>query len=58
LQHPARCAERERVDVAVKLRRADVLFGCTDNHWSRTVLNALAHQEDAPRVGGWKKPTM
>lgn len=29
---------------ARRLLRCDVVVGCTDNHWSRTVLNALAFQ--------------
>jgi molybdopterin/thiamine biosynthesis adenylyltransferase len=37
-------------DVALELRRADVIFGCTDNHWSRTILNAIAYQYYVPLI--------
>jgi molybdopterin/thiamine biosynthesis adenylyltransferase len=33
---------------AVPLLSCDVVIGCTDNHWSRTVLNAIAFQYYVP----------
>jgi molybdopterin/thiamine biosynthesis adenylyltransferase len=33
---------------AVTLLDCDVIIGCTDNHWSRMVLNALAYQHYVP----------
>lgn len=37
-------------DVLNMLREADILFGCTDQHYSRMVLNALAVQHVIPFV--------
>jgi molybdopterin-synthase adenylyltransferase len=37
-------------EVALQLRRADVIFGCTDNHWSRAILNSLAYQYYLPLI--------
>lgn len=39
-----------RQSVLNVLRDHDVLFGCTDNHWSRAVLNRFAHQYLLPLV--------
>lgn len=38
------------LDVALELRACDVVFACTDNLWSRAVLNQLAHQYLIPLV--------
>lgn len=35
---------------AIPLLDCDVVFGCTDNHWSRMVLSALAYQFHVPVV--------
>ena len=37
-------------EVALELRQADVIFCCTDNHWSRAILNQYAYQYLAPVV--------
>lgn len=37
-----------RLDAAQKLRHCDVVFGCTDGHASRLVLNRLAYYHLAP----------
>jgi hypothetical protein len=39
-----------RQSVIAELRDRDVVFGCTDNHWSRAVLNRFAHQYLVPLV--------
>lgn len=39
-----------RQGVLDQLRGRDLLFGCTDNHWSRAVLNRFAHQHLIPLV--------
>lgn len=36
--------------VAQQLTKVDVVFGCTDTQWSRTVLNAIAHQHFVPVI--------
>jgi molybdopterin/thiamine biosynthesis adenylyltransferase len=36
--------------IARRLLHCDVIIGCTDNQWSRTVLNALAYQYYVPVV--------
>jgi molybdopterin-synthase adenylyltransferase len=37
-------------EVALELRAADVVFCCTDNHWSRAILNQYAYQYMTPVV--------
>ena len=37
-----------RQSVLAELRDRDLVFGCTDNHWSRAVLNRFAHQYLVP----------
>ncbi len=37
-------------EVALRLREADVLFACTDSHWSRAILNQYAYQYLTPIV--------
>lgn len=39
-----------RQGVIATLRDRDVVFGCTDNHWSRAVINRFAHQYLVPVV--------
>jgi hypothetical protein len=39
-----------RQSVLIGLRDRDLLFGCTDNHWSRAVLNRFAHQYLVPLI--------
>jgi molybdopterin-synthase adenylyltransferase len=39
-----------RQSVLERLRDRDLVFGCTDNHWSRAVLNRFAHQHLVPLV--------
>ena len=39
-----------RQSVLDRLRDRDLVFGCTDNHWSRAVLNRFAHQHLVPLV--------
>ena len=36
--------------VALRLREADVIFGCTDTHWSRAVMQAVAYQYATPLI--------
>jgi hypothetical protein len=35
---------------ALELRRADVIFCCTDNHWSRAILNQYSYQYLTPVI--------
>lgn len=37
-------------EVAAKLREADVIFGCTDNHASRSLLNQMSYQYLIPYI--------
>jgi molybdopterin-synthase adenylyltransferase len=39
-----------RQSVLQQLRTRDLIFACTDNHWSRAVLNRFAHQYLVPTV--------
>jgi len=39
-----------RQSVLLQLRDCDVVFGCTDNDWSRSVLNRFAYQYLAPLI--------
>lgn len=39
-----------RQSILRELRDRDLIFGCTDNHWSRAVLNRFAHQYLIPVV--------
>lgn len=39
-----------REQVLKQLASSDLIFGCTDNHWSRAVLNRLSHQYLVPVV--------
>lgn len=43
-------ADITRQSVLGELRDRDLVFGCTDNHWSRAVLNRFAHQYLVPLV--------
>lgn len=39
-----------RQQVLQELRDRDLIFACTDNHWSRAVINRFAHQYLVPAV--------
>jgi hypothetical protein len=39
-----------RQSVLERLRHCDIVFSCTDTHWSRAVLNRFAHQYLVPLV--------
>jgi molybdopterin/thiamine biosynthesis adenylyltransferase len=39
-----------RQSVVARLRNCDLVFCCTDNHWSRAVLNRFSHQYLVPVV--------
>jgi hypothetical protein len=45
--HPSSVLEPE---IAAKLREADVIFGCTDNHTSRALLNQMSFQYLIPYI--------
>src|SRR5207249_6359893 len=37
-------------EIAARLREADVIFGCTDNHTSRVLLNQMSYQYLIPYI--------
>jgi len=37
-------------EIAAKIREADIIFGCTDNHTSRALLNQMSYQYLMPYI--------